>query len=131
MWPMVEPTKVWAVRVGVSDHDAEGVLRLEEEDLVFDLAAGAGTLRLPLRDVTRARRVRGSPVLVVDSDSGGKKTRFAFFFVKPPPLHSETGDARRKVRRKAVTYLQTSNAQSKDQVKGWEAAVRAAVRPSS
>jgi hypothetical protein len=128
---VIEPVTAWGVRIGVSDKDAKGRLSLGETELVFDLATEEGTLRIPLENITKVKRLRGSPVLVVDSREGEKVARFAFFFVKPPPLRRETHERRGKVRRRAVTYLQTTNASHKEALKAWETAVQEATARSS
>ena len=128
---VIEPVTAWGVRIGVSDKDAKGRLSLDETELVFDLATEEGTLRIPLENITKAKRIRGSPVLVVDSVEGEKPVRFAFFFVKPPPLRRESQERKSRVRRKAVTYLQTTNTSRKELVKEWETAVQEAVARSN
>jgi hypothetical protein len=125
--PMIEPVTVWAVRIGVSDRETEGRLSLEPAALVFDLANEEGALRIALRDVRKARRVRGSPILVVDSIEEKRQIRFAFYFVKPPPLVPQGRESKGRVKRKAVGYLQTANGHMKDVVREWEQAVRRAM----
>jgi len=126
MCHMIEPVTLWAVRIGVSDQDAEGKLSLEPGALVFDLADEEGTLRIPLENIRKAKRIKGSPILLVDSVEKERPVRFAFYFVKPPPLHPEGRESKGRVKRKAVGYLQTANAERKDLVRDWEKAVREA-----
>lgn len=131
---MIEPTTVWAVRIGLSNEDARGRLSIEGEHLVFELHEEAGTLRLPLKGIRKARRLRGSPVLVVECEEEAGPARFAFFFTKPPPMPGKKAgtsrEPRHRTRRRTITYLQTSNADRKGLVKDWERAVREAVAGS-
>lgn len=125
--PPIQPVTVWAVRIGVSDRDAEGKLSLEPTALVFDLADGEGTLRIALEDVRKAKRIWGSPILIVDAAEQTRPVRFAFYFVKPPPLVPQGRESKGRVKRKAVGYLQTANGRMKDTVRAWEKAVQEAV----
>lgn len=127
MFPMIKPVTVWAVRISVSEEDVEGKLSLEPGALVFELPDEESKLRIPLADVRKARRIRGSPILIVDSTEKGQRVRFAFYFVKPPPLHPEGRESKGRVKRKAVGYLQTANGQKKELVRDWETAVRQAM----
>ena len=126
---MVAPVTVWAVRIGVSNEDAEGTLALEETHLVFSIAEGS--LRIPLAEIGKVKRVLGSPVLMVDQ-KGAKPARFAFFFVKPPPLEPQgPRQSKRKARRQGTAYLSTKNRSKKAVVVDWERDVRAAVGRAS
>jgi hypothetical protein len=120
---VIASARVWAVRISVSTEDAEGTLSLETDHLIFSIEEG--TLRIPLAEVTKVRRVRGSPVLMVDQMREGRDpARFAFFFVKPPPLEPEGRTSKRRTRRKSTAYLSTQNQNKKDLVKAWEEAVK-------
>jgi len=125
--PLIQPVTVWAVRIGVSSREAEGKLSLEPAALVFDLADEEGALRIALEDVRKAKRIRGSPILIVDAVEHTSQVRFAFYFVKPPPLVPQGRESKGRVKRKAVGYLQTANGRMKDLVREWEKAVREAM----
>jgi hypothetical protein len=121
---VMEPRTVWGVRVGAPETETEGRLSLDQDDLVFSVEEG--DLRLPLARVRKVKRVRGSPVLTVDHETDGKLTRYAFFFVKPPALHPQGNDSKRKTRRKSMAYLTTSAGTTKEDLIAWEHAVREA-----
>jgi hypothetical protein len=72
---MVAPVTVWAVRIGVSNEDAEGTLTLEESHLVFDQSTGVelAHLRVFLRpDFAPASRRVYPPGFSV-ADRGGSR----------------------------------------------------------
>ncbi len=117
-------TTAWGVRLDVSTQDFEGELTLEAEDLVFALAGDE--LRIPLVEVRKVKRVRGSPVVVIERQEPEKLARYAFYFVKPPPMRLD-GASRRKARRRGAMYLSTANQQRADQVKVWSTAIQEAV----
>ncbi|MEX0833078.1 MAG: hypothetical protein WD276_04285 [Actinomycetota bacterium] len=126
---MTEPTEpsvatVWAVRLGAAPEETEGTLTLEESELVF--AAEDGELRIPLVTIRRAKRIRGSPVLLVEQETSEGRADFAFYFSKPPPLPGP-GESKRKTRRRAVGYLGVSNRERKHLLKAWQGAIEARV----
>jgi hypothetical protein len=118
----MEPVHVWGVRLGSSEQEAEGILSLESDDIVF--AVEDGDLRLPLDSVLKARRIRGSPVLTLDCDQGGEVVHFAFFFVKPPSLRPKGRESRGRAKRRSAGYLVTNAAKSKELIAEWEQAIR-------
>ncbi|MEX0992198.1 MAG: hypothetical protein WD004_08025 [Actinomycetota bacterium] len=122
MEPMT--TTAWGVRLDVSPQDFKGELTLEEEDLVFALAGEQ--LRIPLAEVRKVKRLRGSPVVVIERQEPEKVARYAFYFVKPPPMRLE-GSSKRKARRRGAMYLSTANQKSADAVKVWGKAIQEAV----
>ncbi len=137
---MRDGVRVWAVELGgPSPAEREGFLYLERERITFRPAReGSPGLAIVLRDVTRARRVRGSPVLMIESRSGDRRTRTAFYFAQPPPLPTtETSETRiplpslrnprRKARRTNLGYLGVMNREKKAELVEWERSVRAAV----
>lgn len=121
---VIAPTTVWAVRIGVSNEDAEGTLSLEQDHLVFTIEEGS--LQIPLASVRRVRRVRGSPVMLVDQNEGGRVAKFAFFFAKPPPLEPEGRTTRRRNRRSSMSYLGMANRARKESVAKWVRAIKQA-----
>lgn len=127
---MVAPARAWGVRLGVTNEDAEGTLYLEDDVLLFDLTHDAGVLEIPLQRIRKVKRLRGSPVLLVDSAEEDRTARFAFYFVKPPPLKPVGRESKRRAKRQAVTYLQQSNFRQVDRIKEWESALREAVAGS-
>ena len=84
---MPEPTTVWMVRLDRgSVDDVRGELNLEEDAVVFVEAKTGGEHRFPFAEVGKARRVRGSPILMLTQRREGKPQRIAFYFSQPPPL---------------------------------------------
>lgn len=140
---MPETVRVWAVELepGREPKEREGNLSLEEDHLRFEpQVEGRPPIALPLAGIQKARRLRGSPVLMVVSRRADRAVRTAFYFAQPPPLDA-FADARtesrttmpslrnpkRKARRQNVGYLGIRNRELKGLVVEWERAVRAAV----
>lgn len=138
---MPEAVRVWAVDLaeGSSLEGFHGELSLERDRLRFTSTEGTESLEIPLRNVVKVRRLRGSPVLLVVHGPPAAPTRTAFYFVQPPPLTAfRDGQAerttlatlrnpRRKARRQNVGYLGIMNRTKKAQVVEWERAVRTAI----
>jgi hypothetical protein len=122
---MVAPETVWAVRIGVSNEDAKGLLTLEDTHLVFSIEEGS--LRIALSEITKVKRVLGSPILMVNQD-GARPAKFAFFFVKPPPLEPQKPrQTKRKVRKQGTAYLGQQNRELKPLLVAWERDIRQAI----
>jgi len=138
---MPSPVIVWAVELepGSSLEEVQGSLTLETEALVFTPREGHGSeRRYQLAEVARARRLRGSPVLLIVHEPSREPRRTAFYFVQPPPLVPPdesrkavlgplAGGSPRKVRRRNASYLGFSNRQKKQVLREWERAVQAAL----
>jgi hypothetical protein len=139
--PMPEATTVWAVDlIREPKKDRQGTLSLQPEHLVFEpRVAGAAALRIPIAAIRRARRLRGSPVLLVVHERDGIRSETAFYFVQPPPLEPVLGrderltplsfgrTSRRRARRQNVGYLGLSNRDKRGQVDEWARAVTEAM----
>lgn len=138
---MQDRVRVWAVDLveGASTKERQGMLSLHEATLRFEPSKEAEpTLTIPLREVAKVKRLRGSPVIVVQFRKDDAARRTAFYFVQPPPLavFLEGRDERnvltalrnpkRKARRENVGYLGMSNRAKKDELVAWERAIRAA-----
>lgn len=84
---MIEPTTVWMVplRRGQAE-ERKGVLSLESEGVVFRDAETDQVHLLHFERVRRVRRVRGSPIVIVDHRAGEDHVTTAFYFALPPPL---------------------------------------------
>ncbi len=133
---------VWAVELGRGTmRERRGTLSLGPEALAFEAADGYSHLRIPLADLRKARRVLGSPVLIVTHAAGARMERVAFYFVQPPPLEpvapestdrrgmlSMARQTRRKTRRINAGYLGTWNQAKKRELVEWQEAIRAAIR---
>jgi hypothetical protein len=117
----------------------KGSLALETAALVFTPGDGhAAERRYPLAEVSRARRLRGSPVLLIVHEPARPARRTAFYFVQPPPLAPPDESRKailgplasgspRKVRRRNASYLGVSNRQMKQVLREWERAVQEAL----
>jgi hypothetical protein len=142
----VEPEEVWMVPLGagVAPDDVRGTLRLGAGAVAFTAHAGTEML-LPYAAIRRVRRIRGSPVLVIDWDDAGDRRRTALYFSQPPPLDApppslsslrrgplgalgRSGSSKRQVARTNVSYLRTMALSRRDVVRAWERAVAERVR---
>jgi hypothetical protein len=138
---MVEPTTVWRVQLHRGDvSDREGTLRLDADALVFEDRTSGEEIRLALTEIRSARRVRGSPVLIVShDDDGGHRGETAYYFTQPPPLEApppgssgttSTGrplgpfaamrrTSKRRHQRENVKYLTTKAGGTKATIQAW------------
>ena len=88
---MPEPVTVWMVQLASgSTADVEGVLRLDDDALVFEPATKPAELRFRLATIEKVRRVIGSPVIVIEWSEDAARRRTAFYFTQPPPLEPPT-----------------------------------------
>jgi hypothetical protein len=135
---MTASVTVWVVPLGrgAAMDGVKGSLSIVEDTLEFTPTDDPlGVKRWSLAEVTRARRLRGSPVLLVELGRGAE--RIAFYFVQPPPLQPPDEPLRpslgfgrptkRRVRRRNVTYLGMANRDLRELLREWEVRVRAAV----
>ena len=140
---MPEAVTVWMVELspGLAGQERRGTLSLQPDVIAFVPSDGSEDVRIPLAQVRKARRLRGSPVLVVPPDAGGRAARTAFYFAQPPPLEELRGEgaerpaplgfrksSRRRARRQNIGYLGTWNRQLKADIEEWEEEIRDAVR---
>ncbi|HSL67189.1 MAG TPA: hypothetical protein VK977_03410 [Actinomycetota bacterium] len=139
---MPEAVTVWMVELspGPAGQERRGTLGLQPDVITFVPSDGSEDVRIPLARVRKARRLRGSPVLVVTHDAGGRAVRTAFYFAQPPPLEELRGEgaerpaplgfrksSRRRARRQNIGYLGTWNRQLKADIEEWEQEIRDAV----
>ncbi len=145
----MEPVTVWRVQLRRGDvGDREGTLRLEDDALVFEDRASASEIALPLGDIRSARRVRGSPILIVAHDESGERAETAYYFSQPPPLEasppgsvgtSSTGrplgpfaamrrTSKRRHQRENVKYLATKAGALKPTIQAWVDEISARAR---
>ncbi len=144
-----EPVTVWMVHLeqGAVDKDYKGSIALGEDALVFSAAHQGGELPFTYAQVRRAKRLRTSPVLVLDWLDGKERRRTAFYFTEPPPLYPAARAPRpdrvdpvpstpfgafkrtgkHKAQRTNARYLQTYGIERKDEIQGWADAVNARV----
>lgn len=136
-----ESVNVWAVELGRESplEEVKGSLSLTSEALVFTPRdERRSEQRYRLVEISKARRLRGSPVLMVVRDVGGLPARTAFYFVQPPPLERPdtatrpapfgTGrNSKRKARRQNVSYLGMWSKEKKALLREWERQVQTAI----
>jgi hypothetical protein len=148
-WFVVEPVIVWMVHLalgkGTKPAEVRGTLTLEEGGLEFADKKTGADIRFEYASIRRAKRVRGSPVLMVDWHRDGEPRKTAFYFSQPPPLEpvprSASIDARgplgtfaratpskRKVTRMNLGYLHSTAVANKKVVKAWAEAISERVR---
>jgi hypothetical protein len=122
---VIEPTTVWAARLGSPDEGIKGYLVLETEHLSFTSELGDIEIRIPLAEVKRVRRIHGSPVMVVEHD----RSVVAFYFAQPPPVISAKAPfVKRRERSAALTYLGDTNADRRKAIKRWVRVVKDAAK---
>lgn len=134
---------MWAVELGkdVQPDEVKGMLELGTDALLFtpndETRPG---LRIPLVHVAKVRRLRGSPVLMLERTAAAGSRKTAFYFAKPPPLNALLGTSperpsglaafrspKRKARRDNVGYLGLMNREKKAALSEWVRAVKAAI----
>jgi hypothetical protein len=141
MTAMPASVTVWAVELGAtaSTTEVRGRLALASDALVFSPRdERLPERRFPLVDIARARRLRGSPVLMIlRRGTAEGAQRVAFYFVQPPPLPKTVEvtptstlrrNTKRRARRQNVGYLGTWNREKKELLREWERQVRAAAQ---
>jgi hypothetical protein len=146
MGAVLEPVTVWMVHLerGGDLQDEKGTLRMEEDALVFASKRSEAVTRFPFSATRGAKRVLGSPVLVVRWRDGDVRRETAFYFAQPPPLRrADTpmterqalrtqrpslfgmarGQSRRAQRKDAIRYLTARSADSRDSIGPWAKAI--------
>src|SRR5438105_4351495 len=66
--------------------EVAGTLKLVEDSLSFVPKDGSYDMRIQVATISKARRVRGSPVLVVRHRTQSGTVETAFYFTQPPPM---------------------------------------------
>jgi hypothetical protein len=143
-WHVVEPVTVWMVHLGLGDGkkpaEVRGTLSLGDEGLEFVERKSGADVRFDYTSIHRAKRLRGSPVLLVDWRKGEEHRKTAFYFSQPPPLEpvprtasieprgplgpfTRATPSKRQVARMNLGYLHSTSAVQKDVVKAWARAV--------
>ena len=146
---MLDRTTVWMVHLGDGDpSDVEGAISLEDDALVFEPRDKPVELRFPYARIVRVRRLRGSPVLLLEWTEDRVRRRTAFYFIQPPPLEppdpstlpaSRSGRplgpigerraaSKRHHRRANASYLTVSASRMKPEVKAWTVELTSRVR---
>jgi hypothetical protein len=142
-WPVVEPTEVWMVHLGAQRKPLEvrGTLTLGADGLEFVERKTGADVRFEYDSIRRAKRIRGSPVLLVDWRKDGDDRKTAFYFSQPPPLEpvprsptiepprgplgpfTRATPSKRQVARMNLGYLRSTNAANKGVLRAWADAV--------
>lgn len=146
---VVEPVTVWRVQLRRGDvRDREGTLRLDDDALVFVHGSSQSETRVPFAEIRSARRVKGSPILIVVHDDGAERAETAYYFSQPPPLEAPppgsagttlTGrplgpfaamrrTSKRRHQRENVKYLATKAGGLKPTIQAWADEIGARVR---
>jgi hypothetical protein len=150
---MPEATTVWMVRLdrGQVEDDVRGTLELEPDAVVFTEAHTGFQHRIPITEMQRPKRVKGSPILMVSHATSGDVRRVAFYFSQPPPLRPpepgsmslpESGlagrpagpfaafrrSSKRRHMRTNLGYLTTANAGHKAVIQAWVDEIGARMR---
>ncbi|MFN2544058.1 MAG: hypothetical protein ABR600_05735 [Actinomycetota bacterium] len=122
---MIETATVWAARLGSPDEGVKGSLVLWPDELAFTSEDAEVEIRIPMAELRRARRIHGSPVMVVEQTSGV----VAFYFAQPPPMErGETIIERRRDRAGSLAYLGDTNAAMRKDIKRWTRSIKDAVK---
>jgi hypothetical protein len=140
---VVEPTEVWMVHLGSQRKPLEvrGTLTLGEEGLEFVERKTGADVRFEYGSIRRAKRIRGSPVLMLDWRKEDEDRKTAFYFSQPPPLEpmprsptiepprgplgpfTRATPSKRQVARMNLGYLRSTSAAKKEAVRAWAEAV--------
>jgi hypothetical protein len=127
--------------------ERKGMLFLDADAVRFEDDRSGAVTRLELATIRRARRNRGSPILLIDQASDGGTRKLAFYFSQPPPLTPpEPGSApppgmglssrpvgafgamrrtsKRRHMRSNIGYLTTSNAGKREMIETWVSEIR-------
>ena len=130
---------VWAVELGrgSSLEERKGTLSMAEDGLRFDPRDESTATRIAFGDIVKAKRLHGSPVLLVVHAVYRRTAQTAFYFVQPPPMEPPPGgttirpspfsfgrSTKRRIRRQNVSYLGVWNREKKHQLREWERFVR-------
>jgi hypothetical protein len=138
---------VWMVHLGRSGKPEEikGTLTLGETGLEFVERRSGADVTFDYATIRRAKRIRGSPVLLLDWTRDGSSRRTAFYFTQPPPLSqpprsptlppqgplghlTRATPSRRQVARMNLGYLRSTSASHRETVRAWQEAVQERVR---
>ncbi len=139
---VVEPVEVWMVHLGAGTKPREvrGTLTLGASGLEFVERKTEVDVRFDYASIRRAKRIKGSPVLMVDWRKNGEDRKTAFYFSQPPPLEplprsptieprgplgpfSRATPSKRQVARMNLGYLRSTSVANKKVVRAWAAAV--------
>ena len=127
--------------VGRKQLEVRGTLTLGESGLEFVEKKTGADVRFGYGSIRRAKRIRGSPVLMVDWRKDGEDRKTAFYFSQPPPLEpmprsptiepprgplgpfTRATPSKRQVARMNLGYLRSTSLASKGLLRAWAEAV--------
>lgn len=141
-WLVIEPVDVWMVHLGARTKPLEvrGTLTLGESGLEFVERKTGADVEFDYGSIRRAKRIKGSPVLLVDWRKDGADRKTAFYFSQPPPLEpvprsptieprgplgpfTRATPSKRQIARMNLGYLRSTSATNKQLVRAWAVAV--------
>ena len=125
---------------GTKPREVRGTLTLGTSGLEFVERKTEVDERFDYDSIRRAKRIKGSPVLMVDWRKNGEDRKTAFYFSQPPPLEplprsptieprgplgpfGRATPSKRQVARMNLGYLRSSSANTKHVVRAWAEAV--------
>jgi hypothetical protein len=120
--------------------EVRGTLRLGETSLEFTAVDGGADAAIDYPSIRKAKRIRGSPVLLVDWVDEGTRHRTAFYFSQPPPLAPEPRSpsvvtpgplgpftratpTKRQLARMNLGYLRSTSIENRAALREWAEAV--------
>ena len=136
----MEPAVVWMVHLGLGSGtkppEVRGTLTLGDDGLEFVERKTGADVRFDYTSIRRVKRVKGSPVLLMDWRKDGEERKTAFYFSQPPPLEPVTRSAtvdprgplgpftratpsKRQVTRMNLGYLRSTSVANKKTVQAW------------
>lgn len=125
---------------GIKPSEVRGTLSLGDRGVEFTEHKTGEDVRFGYDSIRRARRIRGSPVLLVDWREGDADRRTAFYFSQPPPLEAAERSpslvprgplgpftrgtpSRRQVARANLGYLRSTSVAYGEVVRAWTRAI--------
>jgi hypothetical protein len=149
-----QPVTVWMVHLRRAEvhKDIKGTLAVEEDVLAFAASTAREPTRFPFASITAVKRLRGSPVLMIEWRHEDVRRRTAFYFTQPPPLPPRAGggdhaewdaapdrpnplsafrrNSKRRKMRVNTRYLQDVGISKKELIKSWADEVASRIGPA-
>ena len=127
---------VWLVDTSTGPDGVRGKLSLAGGELSFrsDDPSTASQRVFPLREISKVKRVLGSPVLEMRVRAPDGARTLGLYFVRPPRLGGEDATPairplmRHASRRQAVVTLRDANKLKKAEIREWVARIRKEMR---
>jgi hypothetical protein len=132
--------------------DIKGTLAVQEDILAFTATSAQEPIGFPFSSIVAVKRLRGSPVLMIEWRHEESRRRTAFYFTQPPPLPPRVGrpeptttwnemperpnpfsalrrNGKRRNMRVNTRYLQEVAVSKRDLIKRWADEVAARIEP--